>query len=82
MNDGGFVKSKSNIYDHLVYNCLELNWREHNMLYQEPLKILEGEVYKNYEGIYFDEIFTEKNNLYIMSNEEINKIFETVRKNI
>ena len=47
------------------------------MLYEAPLKILEDEVYKTNEGICFDETSPEKNNLILMSNEEIFKMFGT-----
>lgn len=77
----GFVKSKNNIYEHLIYNCLEINWRELNMLYQEPLKVLEGIACKNYEGIYFDDARIDKSNLILKSNEEIAKIFQAERTN-
>lgn len=75
----GFVRAKKNIYQDLIYNCLEVNWRKRNMLYQEPLKVLEGEAYKNYEGIIFDELNPEKNSVHLISNAEISQIFETER---
>ena len=77
ISNTGIVRTKNNIYENLVYNCLELNWRENNMLYEAPLKILEDEVYKTNEGICFDETSPEKNNLILMSNEEIFKMFGT-----
>lgn len=80
MTNGGIIRTKSNIYENLVYNCLELNWRENNMLYEAPLKILEnGRPYKTTEGIYFDETNPEKNNLILLSNDEICEIFSTER---
>lgn len=80
MTNGGIIRTKSNIYENLVYNCLELNWRENNMLYEAPLKILEnGRPYKTTEGIYFDETNPEKSNLILLSNDEICEIFSTER---
>ena len=80
MSNGGIIRTKSNIYENLVYNCLELNWRENNMLYEAPLRILEnGRPYKTTEGIYFDETNPEKSNLIMLSNDEICEIFSTER---
>lgn len=73
----GFVRSDRNIYDKLIYNCLEDNWRQHNQLYQEALNVLGGEGYKSYEGIIFDEEYPEANTLHIISNEESSKIFNS-----
>jgi len=47
------------------------------LLYQEPLKVLDGDYYKNYEGIYINDSFPEKNSIVLKTNEEIFKIFET-----
>ena len=47
------------------------------MLYQEPLNVLDGDYYRNYEGIYINDAFPEKNSIVLMNNDEIFKFFET-----
>lgn len=70
------IKSKKNIFENMIYNCFDKILAEQNILETQNIKVLEGKIFRNMEGIVYDEDLIDNSNLISLSKIECEKNFK------
>lgn len=70
------IKGKKKIFESMIYNCFDKILADQSIFESQNINFLEGKLFRNMEGIVYDEDFIENSNLKNLNKIECEKKFK------